>query len=434
MDTDTRNRIDELLRREIVPATGCTEPAAVALAVAYATSLLTADVCSIEVSLSDNMLKNALGVGIPGTNGMTGLPIAIALGAVLRNPNMGLRLLEDISPEHLEQAKAFCSTDSIKITRSTREDIDKLYIEVSAQDKAGHLAQSIIERTHIGLRALLLDGHPINYQLSSCPEAEVATPKATEDIALSFELVYDYALNASTKSLDFIYHVATINREVAERSFVKPYGHALGRLLHTPRAQSMVGESPLTQMISYTCGACDARMGGAPYTVMSNSGSGNQGITATLPVLIFANTQRIDRITTSRALLLSSLMVIYIKQHLGRLSGLCGMVTSGIGTAVALVYLMGGCKRRSAYAVHNMIGNISGLLCDGAKPSCSLKASTGVSSAMLSALLAMEYESCDEHEGIVHSDVDVSIQNLALIGREGMLATDTQVLNIMLSK
>ena len=187
-------------------------------------------------------------------------------------------------------------------------------------------------------------------------------------------------------------------------------------------------------MLTYTSSACDARMDGAPVTVMSNSGSGNQGISSMLPVLSFAEEQGASREQTTRALMFSSLLVVYIKQLLGRLSCLCGMVVSGIGTSAALVYLLGGTKEQSIGAVKNMIGNVSGMICDGAKPSCSLKASTGVSSALISALLAMEGQVVTATEGIIDDDVDLCIKNLADLGREGMAETDLKVLKIMTSK
>lgn len=190
----------------------------------------------------------------------------------------------------------------------------------------------------------------------------------------------------------------------------------------------------MARMLMYTSGACDARMDGAPVTVVSNSGSGNQGITATLPVLSFAESQGIEYERTARALMMSGLMVVYVKQQLGRLSCLCGMVVSGIGSSAALVYLMGGSREQSGYAIKNMVGNVTGMICDGAKPSCSLKASTGISSAMISALLALEHESCTAVEGIVAESVDECITNLAQVGRDGMEATDLKILHLMTHK
>ncbi len=194
------------------------------------------------------------------------------------------------------------------------------------------------------------------------------------------------------------------------------------------------GDTPVEHMISYTSAACDARMGGAPIPVMSNSGSGNQGITATMPVVSFAEDINATEEQTVRALILSHLTSIYIKQSLGRLSALCGCVVASTGASAALVYLMGGGYEQICAAVKNMIANLTGMICDGAKPSCAMKISSGVSTAMMSAMLAMNGKCVTSVEGIVSDDVDATIHNLTSIGREAMVETDHLVLNIMTSK
>lgn len=426
--------IDALIRREVVPATGCTEPVCVALAVAYAASLLHQEICSIEVSLSPNMVKNAMGVGIPGT-GMIGIPIAIALGAEIREPQKGLEILDNLSSQKLEGAKRLVDAGIIEVKCVSGEDIDKLYVQVQITDIDGHSSLSVIDKTHLGLSRLELDGLSKMPELNLvCSEQIEKSEAVQDDIQLTFDLVYDYATTAPLELLTFIYDAAMQNKSVSEHSLQHKYGHGVGRLIQSDAGQRFIGTSPMARMLMYTSGACDARMDGAPVTVMSNSGSGNQGITATLPVLTFAEAEGKSREETTRALMMSSLMVVYIKQLLGRLSCLCGMVVSGIGTSAALVYLLGGSKAQSGYAMQNMVGNVTGMICDGAKPSCSLKASTGVSSAMISALLAMENTRCSELEGIVAADVDQSIINLALIGRDGMADTDLSILDVMTNK
>lgn len=426
--------INELIRREVVPATGCTEPACVALAVAYAASILPEGSVpeSIEVSLSANMLKNAMGVGIPGT-GMIGVPIAIALGLVLRCPERQLEVLDDFSPEKLAEAKAVLEQGIIQIRHIA--DVDKLYAEVRI--KAGDdEAISVIEKTHTSLSKLMLNGVSKFDDLQlmeGCSETLSKHSGESEDIELTFDLVYDYATTAPLEDLHFIYEAALQNKRVSEYSLQHKYGHGVGRMIQSDLGKRFIGDSPMARMLMYTSSACDARMDGAPVTVMSNSGSGNQGITATLPVLTFAEQEGASVEATTRALMMSGLMVVYIKQLLGRLSCLCGMVVSGIGSSAALVYLMGGTREQSGFAIKNMVGNVTGMICDGAKPSCSLKASTGISSAMISALLAMESKSCSPLEGIVASDVDSCIVNLALIGRDGMEATDLKILGVMTS-
>ena len=437
MTAEEIRQIDALIRREVVPATGCTEPVCVALAVAYASSLISNQIQSIEVQLSPNMLKNAMGVGIPGT-GMIGVPIAIALGAEIKEPKRGLEILDNLSEEILQAAKALVDKGIITVACTTESNIDKLYVRVCITDTEGHQSISVIDKTHQGISLLTLDGisYLETYKNETVCSAQIESNGGAveQDIQLTFDLVYDYATTAPLELLTFIYEAAQQNKTVSEYSLSRKYGHGVGKLLQSPQGQYFIGNSPMAKMLMYTSGACDARMDGAPLMVMSNSGSGNQGITATLPILSFAEAEGKGLEETTRALMMSSLMVVYIKQLLGRLSCLCGMVVSGIGTSAALVYLLGGNKLQSSYAIQNMVGNVTGMICDGAKPSCSLKASTGVSSAMISALLAMEDERCSSLEGIVANDVDQSISNLALIGRDGMAETDLRILNVMTNK
>lgn len=435
MLTPTQIRqITALVHREVVPATGCTEPAAVALTVAYAAAQTTAEPRAIEVLLSGNMLKNAMGVGIPGT-GTFGIPIAIALGAILAAPEKQLELLDSFTDEELHRAQKMVESGCIHIGLKEGDDIDRLYVEVLLTDTEGRVSTAVIQTTHTGLTSLTYDGEDRFVATDRTPCTKCPEQKTEEEtIALNFDLVYEYALHAPLDELDFIYEAAQLNKRASEFSFTHSYGHNLGKLINSDLGRRYLGDSPLTQMLAYTSSACDARMDGAPVTVMSNSGSGNQGISSMLPVLTFAEEQGADREKTTRAIMLSSLLVIYVKQLLGRLSCLCGMVVSGIGSACAITYLMGGTKEQSIGAVKNMIGNVSGMICDGAKPSCSLKASTGVSSALISSLLSMQGHVVTATEGIVDEDIDICIANLADLGRDGMAQADLKVLKIMTSK
>lgn len=428
---ELRQEIISLVHQEVVPATGCTEPVAVSLCTAYASAAL-GDFTPEHVSvlLSPNVLKNALGVGIPGT-GMIGLPIAVALGVVLAQPNKGLTLLDSFTPDQLSEAKQLLEAKVISIGTKP-EPVDKLYAEVTITTTSGEHATAIISGKHdhltyLALGEQVLEEQPIGHSDSQAEEDE-------EQLVLDFSLVYDFAMQAPLEEIEFILSDAEVNAEASRLSMQSNYGHAVGRMVQSDLGRKYLGDSSLTQIIAATSAACDARMDGAPVTVMSNSGSGNQGITATMPVLTFAKEQKKGHEETVRALMLSNLMVIYIKQKLGRLSALCGCVVASTGAACGLTYLLGGSKEQVSYAVKNMVGNITGLLCDGAKPSCSLKVSSGVSTAMFSALLAMGQKVVTGSEGIVDDDVDQTIDNLTSIGRVGMNETDRLVLNIMTSK
>ena len=426
MEPSLRQQILALVRREVVPAIGCTEPMAVALCVARATETLGRRPESITTRLSANILKNAMGVGIPGT-GMIGLPIAIALGALIGRSDYELEVLKDCTPQAVDEGKQFIDEKRIRIT--LKEDIDeKLYIEATC--RAGHdEATAIISGGHTRFQRIERNGQVLlDRSASADAQAETDAP------ALTLRTVYDFAQTAPLDEISFILQTAQLNKAAAEASFRADYGHGLGKMLRGRYENEIMGDSVFSHILSYTSGACDARMAGAMIPVMSNSGSGNQGISATLPVLVFAEETGKTEEQLIRALMLSHLTVIYIKQSLGRLSALCGCVVAATGSSCGITYLMGGDYTRITYAVQNMIANLTGMICDGAKPSCALKVTTGVSTAVLSAIMAMEGRTVTSVEGIIDQDVDQSIRNLTRIGSRGMNETDRLVLDIMTHK
>ena len=404
-----RKAIADLLRREVVPAIGCTEPMAVALCTARARELLGGLPERIEVLLSANILKNAMGVGIPGT-GMIGLPIAVALGAQIGRSECGLEVLRDVTPEAVARARDYLAADAVSV--ALKEGISEtLYVEVHCT-AGGRRAEAVVLDRRTG---------------ASSREEEPCVP-------LTLRRVFDYALTAPIDELAFIDEARRLNMAAAELALGGEYGHSLGRTLRGRRELHVMGDSLFSRMLAYTSAACDARMAGAMVPVMSNSGSGNQGIAATVPVAVYARQTGASEERTRRALVLSHLTAIYIKQSLGRLSALCGCVVAATGSSCGIAYLMGGGYREVTCAVQNMIANLTGMICDGAKPSCALKVSSGVSTAVMSALLAVEGKCVTSAEGIIDDDVDRSIRNLTAIGREGMAATDRLVLDIMTHK
>ena len=417
INKELRQQIIALIHQEVVPAIGCTEPMCVALCTAKATEKLGCRPDKIEALLSANILKNAMGVGIPGT-GMIGLPIAIALGALIGKSAYQLEVLKDLTPEALEEGKQYIAENRITI-KQKEMCCDKLYVEVicTAGDKQ---ASAIISGSH----TCFVDSAATN---SSSSESEADCP-------LNMRLVYDFATTAPLSEISFIQEARTYNMNAAREALKGNYGHNLGKTIDRPLAKGIFGNSIYSHIISRTASACDARMGGAMIPVMSNSGSGNQGICATNPVCVYAKENENTEEELTRALILSHLTAIYIKQSLGTLSALCGCVVASIGSSCGITYLMGGDYERICYSVKNMIANLTGMICDGAKPACSLKITSGVSTALLSSLLAMEGKCVSSAEGIVDDCVDKSIHNLTSIGADAMCATDDMVLNIMTSK
>ena len=426
INAEIRAQIINLINKEVVPAVGCTEPMAVALCAAKAAEVLGCRPQKVRAQLSANILKNAMGVGIPGT-GMIGLPIAIALGTLIGKSEYQLEVIKDLTPETLEEGKAFIKEQRITILRKSNIE-EKLYIEVESSTETS-TATVIISCAHTNIVYVEKDGNVLldnrTTRSESCEQ---------KDISLDLKLVYDFATTAPVGEIDFILKAKDYNLKAAEDSLKGNYGHCLGKTMNRPLSHGIFGDSIYSHIIAKTASACDARMGGAMIPVMSNSGSGNQGICATNPVVVFALENKNTEEELVRALILSHLTAIYIKQSLGKLSALCGCVVASIGSSCGITYLMGGDYDKICHSVKNMIANLAGMLCDGAKPGCSLKISSGVSTALLSAVLSMEGRFVTAAEGIVDDDVDKSIRNLTSIGANAMNLTDEMVLNIMVNK
>ena len=420
-------QIDALLHREVIPAIGCTEPIAVSLCVAKACETLDSLPQKIVVTLSPNIYKNAMGVGIPNT-GMIGLPIAVALGAVAGRSEYGLEVLKDADNSAVERAKGYLKSADIKIDID-RQTTQILYIsvEVFADNNS---AKATIAGTHTTFTEICRNDQNLLSIESNTEQCQSQSDEQT----LTLRDVYDYATTVNLEQIAWLKEAEKMNINAAEVSFTGNYGHGLGRLMHTTAQESIFGDTLFTKILSYTSGACDARMSGAMVPVMSNSGSGNQGISATVPVVIFGRERGVSEEQLLRALALSHLTVIYIKQSLGRLSALCGCVVAATGSSCGITYLMGGEFKEVCFAVKNMVANLTGMICDGAKPSCSLKVTSGVSTAVLSAVLAIEQRHTTSLEGIIDDDVDKCIANLTNIGKNGMRETDKLILEIMTNK
>ena len=426
LDKEVRNEIIDLVNREVVPAVGCTEPMAVALCTARATELLGCKPEEIKVLLSANILKNAMGVGIPGT-GMIGLPIAVALGSLIGKSEYQLEVIKDLTPEWLEAGKQLVAEARIRI--QLKSDIcEKLYVEVTCKSEE-HQATAIISGAHTHFVYEAQDDRILFDKRQACSKEA-----AENDIQLNMKLVWEFATTSPVEEMKFILKTKEYNLRAARESIKGNYGHCLGKTMDRPLSHGIFGNSIFSHIIATTASACDARMGGAMIPVMSNSGSGNQGICATNPVAVYAEENENTEEELIRALMLSHLTAIYIKQSLGKLSALCGCVVASIGSSCGITYLMGGSFQDVCHAVKNMIANLTGMICDGAKPSCSLKICSGVSTALLSALLAREGRHVTAAEGIIDECVDQSIRNLTSIGKEAMCATDDMVLRIMTNK
>ena len=428
----TNADIIKLVKSEVIPAVGCTEPMAVALCTAYATESLGTTPDKINILLSANILKNAMGVGIPGT-GMIGLPIAVALGALYGKSSYGLEVLKDVNPDRVEKGKQFISGNRISI--SLKKDItEKLYIEVCCS--AGAVSSTaIIAHDHTNLVYLdKVDADGKSQILKDTRSKQSDNDQEETQEELNLKRVYEFATTAPLADIEFINEARKLNEAASNNALKGNYGHNLGKTLTRPLGRGVMGDSIFSHILAATSCACDARMAGAMIPVMCNSGSGNQGIAATMPVVVFARENHNTEEELTRALMLSHLTAVYIKQSLGRLSALCGCVVAATGSSCGITYLMGGSYEQVAYSVKNMIANLAGIVCDGAKPSCSLKVSSGVSTAVLSAIMAIQNDVVTSVEGIIEDDVDKSIHNLTKVGSIGMNETDRLILDIMTHK
>ncbi len=426
MEESIRKQLNALLRQEVVLATGCTEPGAVALCVSKACEALGCEPQHIELRLSKNVFKNAMGVGIPGT-GMIGLPIAVSMAVVAGDPTRGLEVLT-IPAEQVEKAKAWLANNASRISIGVKDPCDKLYIECvcTAGDDT---ATAIISQRHTHFVLVTRNDEVLFDGRGTSPNSEISEEENSFDnLNLTARVVYDYATTAPIEELEFIKETVKYN-DAAATEGLKGYGLQTGKILMENAAGDIVHT-----VVARTVAASDARMDGCTLSVYSNSGSGNQGIACTLPVYNYGKAKGCSDEQIIRALVLNHLMSIYIKRGIGRLSALCGIVNASIGVACGIVFLHGGCFEQICYAIKNMINTIAGMVCDGAKPSCALKMSTGLYSAFVSAELA--YHDCvvDATDGLSERDVDCSIRNLGRLGHDGMDQVDDTVLDIMTHK
>ena len=434
--------IIELIRKEVKPALGCTEPIAVALAVAKAMEILTdklpslnsgwkmSDMYKLKIEVSGNILKNGMGVGIPGT-GMVGLHIAAALGAVCGKSSYGLEVLRDLNDHAVEHAKQMVADEMISVVLAETD--RKLYIKANIE-VADHFAYAVIEDDHDNIVETYYDGTVLTSSHKTDDKEGIAESKSTLDYNLSVKEIYDFARTVSYQDIEFILESRTLNLALAKEGLAGNYGLRVGYAISLDCNKEVFGNDFLTYAMSLTAAASDARMAGCTLAAMSNSGSGNQGITVTMPVIAYSLRYGTTDEELARALVLSHLVAIHIKGYLGKLSALCGCVIASTGSACGLVYLRGGDYEQICAAIKNMIGNITGMVCDGAKVGCAMKVASGVSSALQSAVLAREGICISEHDGIIEKDIEKTIRNLGRIGSIGMQSTDSMILDIMVCK
>ena len=440
--TPRHAEIIELIHKEVKPALGCTEPIAVALAAAKATEVLCGGVAqcvadcplwrssgdfAVKVEVSGNILKNGMGVGIPGT-GMVGLPIAAALGVVCGDSSLGLEVLNGVSDNAVRRAKELVGKGLVSV--SVKQDSPLLFVDarVSLGSDSG---SAVISGDHDHIISTAFNGRTV---FSEKPSGKADdTQNAEGDYSLTVKEILEFAKDVAYEDIKFILADRDYNWKLAEEGLSKDYGLRVGKSILDEK-NPFFDDNFVSYAMGVTAAASDARMAGCTLAAMSNTGSGNQGITVSMPVIAYAKRYNVDDERLARALIVSNLIAIHIKSYLGKLSALCGCVVAGTGSSCGIVWLNGGGYEEVCASIRNMIGNITGMVCDGAKIGCAMKVASGVYSSVQSAMLALKGISADENNGIIERDIEKTIRNLGEIGSAGMKSTDKMILNIMSSK
>ncbi|WP_432716616.1 serine dehydratase subunit alpha family protein [Haemophilus haemolyticus] len=417
----------QIVERDVVPALGCTEPISLALAAATAAKYLGKTPERIEAKVSPNLMKNGLGVAVPGT-GMVGLPIAAAIGALGGNQDGGLEVLKHITPEQVIAAKSMLEQKLVSVDIHQTEHIlysestlfaDNDYVKVAIQDQ--HTNVILIEKNGEILFQKVED------ECTNCDPYEVFKHISAREI-------FEFSNAVKLEKIRFISQAAELNRALSDEGLRENYGLHIGRTLRKQVGSGLISDDLLSKIMIETTAASDARMGGATLPAMSNSGSGNQGIAATMPVVVVADYLKVSEEKRLRALFLSHLMAIYIHSKLPKLSALCAVTTASMGSCAGIAYLLTGKFETVSMGICSMIGDISGIICDGASNSCAMKVSTSVASGYKSVLMAMDETHVTGNEGIVEHDLDRTIDNLCAIASKSMQHIDKQVIEIMVSK
>ena len=425
-----RKLVCQILNQEMMLATGCTEPAAIALTAAVARQKLIGEPTHIKVFASVNIIKNAMAAGIPGTN-YTGMNYAAALGAVAGRVDRQLQVVDDATPENLEKAVQLVQSGGVEMARTDAP--DKLYVEVELTNEE-HQSRAIIRGAHTNVTFLEADHQELPHQ-----RAAVETPYISPETisqTLNIQLIYDFVetLDRSQDDLHMIEQAIKVNSEISKVGATGSYGLNIGHNIRLNQQTGLMGCDTVTNAVAETSSGADARMAGANVPVVTNSGSGNQGITATMPIVSAARTLEIGEERMFKAVTLSHLLSIHIHSRFGLLSGLCGATIAATGAACGLVYLQGGNATQIGYAVNNMLGDVTGMVCDGAKADCALKISTCVFTAFHCAAMALRNETVKSTDGIVETDPEQTILNFVKLGNDGSPKMDDLILNMLLKK
>lgn len=419
----TQEQYAALLREELRPALGCTEPVSIALCAAAMTKALGCMPERMLVECSRNILKNAKGVVVPNSGGMKGIDVAAALGAVGGDPERGLEVLTGVTPEQIESARAWLARGACQVR--LMDTPETLHLVVTGISGDGHTASAELKRTHTGLTRVTRD----NVAIFHCKTDAEAQEENDAAKSLNVGGILAFAEKARLEEnglRELLERQIECNSRIAEEGLSHPYGACVGATL-----LRHFGESASVRAQAYAAAGSDARMGGCEMPVVINSGSGNQGLTVTLPVLEYARELGKDHETVLRALLVSNLVAIRIKAAYGRLSAFCGAVSAAAGSGAAITWLRGGSEAQIETTIVNTLADISGMVCDGAKASCASKIASAVGTAILASCMSMDSKGFAAGEGLVKQNVEQTIDTIGRMASEGMAETDKKILQLM---
>lgn len=412
----------ELLKSELIMALGCTEPISIALAAAKAREVLGSIPCKIEVMCSGNIIKNVKGVTVPNTNGMKGVEAATAIGTVAGDSCLGLEVLSKVTEDDIKAAKDLLEKDIITV--SLKEGVENLDIEIVAEDDNENTVDVEIKNKHTNIVKVTKNDEIIH--IDNC---YTHTPEYENYDELSVKDIFEYANNVNLEEVkDLLEKQITLNSEISDEGLTGKWGVAMGKILIDE------DESIRTKAKARAAAGSDARMSGCSLPVVINAGSGNQGITCTMPLVVFANEKNYDRETLYRGLLITNLTALHIKRFIGRLSAFCGVTSAGVAAGAGICYM----ETKDLDLIEKTIGNAlmiaSGMICDGAKPSCAAKIATAVDAGISGYYLAKNNRNFEPGDGLLKDDIEETIRSIGYVAKEGMKETDIIVLNTMIQK
>lgn len=423
MDSTIYNNYLKILEHELVPALGCTEPIAIAYASAKAVQVLGEFPDSMEMFCSGNIIKNVKGVTVPNSGGMKGIDVAAVLGAVGGDPDSELEVLEKIQPEHIERTKELVEQ---KICHCSLIDGEENLFITARMVKGEHSATVTIAGSHTNIIKIEKDGVVFLDKPLSAAEEEQHIDKSQ----LTVKDILDFADQVEISDVkEILERQIQMNTAIAQEGLDNNYGAQVGKTL-----MHVWGKNVITRACAWAAAGSDARMGGCSLPVVINSGSGNQGLTVSLPLIVYAEEWEVSKEKLYRSLVVSNLIAIHQKYYIGSLSAYCGAVSAACGAGAGITYMYGGNYDQVSLTIVNTLGNVGGIVCDGAKSSCAAKIATSLDAALMAFQLSIRNKSFLPGEGLIKGDVEGTIKSMGYIGRVGMRSTDTEILNVMIDQ